>query len=50
MKSGTLMNTIAYAGYVRENSFVFSFMINNYHGENVTNMRRKVWSLLDTLK
>jgi D-alanyl-D-alanine carboxypeptidase/D-alanyl-D-alanine-endopeptidase (penicillin-binding protein 4) len=50
MKSGTLMNTIAYAGYVRENSFVFSFMINNYQGENVTNIRKRVWSVLDTLK
>lgn len=50
MKSGTLMNTVAYAGYVRENSFVFSFMINNYHGENVTDMRKKIWSLLDNLK
>ncbi len=50
MKSGTLMNTVAYAGYVRENSFIFSFMINNYHGENVIDMRKKVWSVLDTLK
>lgn len=50
MKSGTLMNTVAYAGYVRENSFVFSFMINNYHGENVVDMRKKIWSILDTLK
>ena len=50
MKSGTLMNTVAYAGYIRENSFIFSFMINNYHGEIVTDMRKKVWSVLDTLK
>jgi D-alanyl-D-alanine carboxypeptidase/D-alanyl-D-alanine-endopeptidase (penicillin-binding protein 4) len=50
MKSGTLINTVAYAGYVRENSFIFSFMINNYHGENVIDMRKKVWSVLDTLK
>jgi len=50
MKSGTLLNTVAYAGYVRENSFIFSFMINNYHGENVTNMRKKIWNVLDTLK
>ncbi|CAF0719389.1 unnamed protein product [Adineta steineri] len=50
MKSGTLMNTIAYAGYVRENSFVFSFIINNYHSENGSDMRTKIWSVLDTLK
>ena len=50
MKSGTLMNTVAYAGYIRENFYVFSFMINNYHGEDVTNMRKKVWDLLGTLK
>ncbi|CAF0744350.1 unnamed protein product [Adineta steineri] len=50
MKSGTLMNTIAYAGYVRENSFVFSFMINNYHSENASDMRTKIWNILDTLK
>ena len=50
MKSGTLMNTIAYAGYVRENFFVFSFMINNYYGETAPEMRKKVWKILDTLK
>ncbi len=50
MKSGTLMNTVAYAGYVLDNSFVFSFMINNYHGDNAVNMRKKIWSVLDTLK
>ena len=50
MKSGTLMNSIAYAGYVKENSFVFSFMINNYQNETVVNMRKKIWSILDTLK
>jgi D-alanyl-D-alanine carboxypeptidase/D-alanyl-D-alanine-endopeptidase (penicillin-binding protein 4) len=50
MKSGTLMNTVAYAGYVRENSFVFSFMINNYEGEDAPSMRKKIWSVLDTLK
>ncbi len=50
MKSGTLMSTIAYAGYVRENSFVFSFMINNYYGESDSDMRKKIWNVLDTLK
>ncbi|UJR29191.1 hypothetical protein I4U23_010405 [Adineta vaga] len=50
MKSGTLLNTIAYAGYVRENSFVFSFMIDNYHGESAPEMRKKIWNVLDTLK
>ncbi len=50
MKSGTLMNTVAYAGYIRENSFIFSFMVNNYQNENVINMRKTVWSILDTLK
>jgi D-alanyl-D-alanine carboxypeptidase/D-alanyl-D-alanine-endopeptidase (penicillin-binding protein 4) len=50
MKSGTLLNTVAYAGYVRENSFVFSFMINNYEGEDAASMRKKIWSVLDTLK
>jgi D-alanyl-D-alanine carboxypeptidase/D-alanyl-D-alanine-endopeptidase (penicillin-binding protein 4) len=50
MKSGTLMNTIAYAGYVKENSLVFSFMINNYQNETAGNMRKKIWSVLDTLK
>jgi D-alanyl-D-alanine carboxypeptidase/D-alanyl-D-alanine-endopeptidase (penicillin-binding protein 4) len=50
MKSGTLMNTIAYAGYVKENSFVFSFMINNYHGESDADMKKKIWKMLDTLK
>jgi D-alanyl-D-alanine carboxypeptidase/D-alanyl-D-alanine-endopeptidase (penicillin-binding protein 4) len=50
MKSGTLMNTVAYAGYIRENSYVFSFMINNYHGETAEQMRKKIWSVLDTLK
>ncbi|CAF0750111.1 unnamed protein product [Rotaria sordida] len=50
MKSGTLLNTIAYAGYIIENSFVFSFMINNYYGETAPDMRKKVWSMLDSLK
>ena len=50
MKSGTLMNTIAYAGYIKEKSLVFSFMINNYHGETVVGMRKKVWIMLDSLK
>ena len=50
MKSGTLMNTITYAGYIKEHSFVLSFSINNYLGEKTTNMRQKVWNLLDTLK
>ncbi|CAF3328233.1 unnamed protein product [Rotaria socialis] len=50
MKSGTLMNTIAYAGYIKEHSFVFSFMINNYHGETAPNMRKKIWNILDALK
>ncbi|CAF3495417.1 unnamed protein product [Rotaria sp. Silwood1] len=50
MKSGTLLNTIAYAGYIKENSFVFSFMINNYYGETAPDMRKKVWNMLDTLK
>jgi D-alanyl-D-alanine carboxypeptidase/D-alanyl-D-alanine-endopeptidase (penicillin-binding protein 4) len=50
MKSGTLMNTVAYAGYIRENSYVFSFMINNYYGETAVDMRKKIWSVLDTLK
>ena len=50
MKSGTLMNTVAYAGYVRENSFIFSFMINNYFGEDAPSMRKKIWKVLDTLK
>ena len=50
MKSGTLLNTIAYAGYVPNNSLLFSFMLNNYQAESVTEMRNKVWNLLDTLK
>ncbi|CAF3461320.1 unnamed protein product [Rotaria socialis] len=50
MKSGTLMNTIAYAGYIKEHSFVFSFMINNYHDETAPNMRKKIWNMLDALK
>lgn len=50
MKSGTLMNTIAYAGYIPENAFIFSFIINNYHGKHVTTMRENVWNLLNKLK
>lgn len=50
MKSGTLTNTIAYAGYVREHHFVFSFMINNFYGKTAQQMREKIWAVLDALK
>ena len=50
MKSGTLLNTIAYAGYVQNSSLVLSFMLNNYQGDSATQMRNKVWNLLDALK
>ena len=47
MKSGTIHNVLAYAGYV--NSKVFSFIINNYNGDTQM-MREKMWKLLDNLK
>lgn len=50
MKSGTLTNTIAYAGYIQENHFIFSFMINNFYGKTAQQMREQIWSVLDALK
>ena len=52
MKSGSIADVLAYAGYQRSASgkeFVFSFMVNNYHG-NTPLAKKKMYALLDQLK
>lgn len=45
MKSGTIKDTKAYAGY--HNGYIFAVIVNNYHGKNVN---EKLFRLLDILK
>lgn len=47
MKSGFIMNSLSYAGYV--NHQVFSIITNNFNGMTST-MRQKIFTLLNTLK
>jgi len=52
MKSGSIADVLAYAGYQRSASgkeLVFSFMVNNYHG-NTPLAKKKMYVLLDQLK
>ena len=52
MKSGTIADVLAYAGYVNLDSktpLCFSLIINNYNGSTPA-MRQKMYSLLDSLK
>ncbi|MFM6954637.1 MAG: D-alanyl-D-alanine carboxypeptidase/D-alanyl-D-alanine-endopeptidase, partial [Sphingobacteriaceae bacterium] len=52
MKSGSIADVLAYAGYQRTvagKELVFSFMVNNYHG-NTPLVKKKMYALLDQLK
>ena len=52
MKSGSIADVLAYAGYQRSASgkeLVFSFMVTNYHG-NTPLAKKKMYALLDQLK
>ena len=52
MKSGSIADVLAYAGYQRTaagKELVFSFMVNNYHG-NTPLAKKKMYVLLDQLK
>ncbi len=51
MKSGSIADVIAYAGYQKnkEGNFCFSIIINNYTG-STTAIRQKIFNFLDTLK
>jgi len=52
MKSGTIANVLAYAGYADfggKQPLCFSLIINNYNG-NTSSMRQKMFELLDSLK
>ncbi|MDT3404587.1 D-alanyl-D-alanine carboxypeptidase/D-alanyl-D-alanine endopeptidase [Mucilaginibacter terrae] len=51
MKSGTIADVVAYAGYQTHNGrkLCFSVMINNYNGSTTT-MRQKLFKVLDELK
>lgn len=52
MKSGSINDVIAYAGYQTGSSgtpFVFSIIINNYQGSSAS-VRQKMFSVLDNLK
>ncbi|MBK0383748.1 D-alanyl-D-alanine carboxypeptidase/D-alanyl-D-alanine-endopeptidase [Pedobacter sp. SD-b] len=52
MKSGTITDVLAYAGYVDpegKTPLCFSLIINNYNGSSAT-MRQKMFGLLDSLK
>jgi len=52
MKSGSISDVLAYTGYHTGASgtpFVFSFIVNNYHGSSSV-VRRKMFSVLNTLK
>ena len=52
MKSGTINGALSYTGYIKSKSgeeYTFAFIINNYSG-NASEIRRKMWRLLDLLK
>lgn len=52
MKSGTLRNVLAYAGYHQSKGgpkYVFSFIVNNYNG-SANGVRQKMFKVLDELK
>lgn len=52
MKSGSISDVIAYAGYQTSSSgtpLVFSFIINNYNGSSSA-VRQKIFKVLDVLK
>lgn len=52
MKSGSMRNVLAYAGYHTNRQgrkLVFSFIVNNYNGSSSA-VRQKVFNLLDELK
>ena len=51
MKSGTVADVLAYAGYQKNanNNLCFSVMVNNYSGSE-TAMRQQLFNLLDVLK
>lgn len=52
MKSGSISDVIAYAGYQSSSSgtpLVFSFIINNYNGSSSA-VRQKIFKVLDVLK
>lgn len=51
MKSGTINNTLAYAGYQTYNGreLCFSIIVNNYNGSSA-GIKRKMFSVLDELK
>jgi D-alanyl-D-alanine carboxypeptidase/D-alanyl-D-alanine-endopeptidase (penicillin-binding protein 4) len=52
MKSGSIADVLAYAGYQTTaggKDLVFSFMVNNYHG-NTPLAKKKMYALLDQLK
>lgn len=51
MKSGTINNTLAYAGYQTYNGreLCFSIIVNNYNGPSA-GIKRKMFSVLDELK
>jgi D-alanyl-D-alanine carboxypeptidase/D-alanyl-D-alanine-endopeptidase (penicillin-binding protein 4) len=51
MKSGTIADVLAYAGYQKSanNSLCFSVIVNNYSGSENT-MRQQLFNLLDVLK
>lgn len=51
MKSGSIGGVISYTGYIKgknNNQYTFSFVINNYNG-NDNEVRRKMWRLLGEL-
>jgi len=52
MKSGSIGGVVSYAGYVRGKNgtnYTFAFIINNFDG-NASEVRKKMWGLLDLLK
>ncbi len=51
MKSGTIADVLAYAGYQSHNGreLCFSFIVNNYSGKSAA-MREKIFKVLDELK
>jgi D-alanyl-D-alanine carboxypeptidase/D-alanyl-D-alanine-endopeptidase (penicillin-binding protein 4) len=52
MKSGSINGVASYTGYIKSKTgdeYTFAFVINNYNG-NGTEVRKKMWKLLDVLK
>ncbi len=51
MKSGSIKGVISYTGFIsgKGGNYVFAFIVNNYN-DSGSQMRRKMWSLLDLLK